>query len=330
LDGLISDTLCHGIRSIAAEQLPHGEIPNYRRLPNGSWEYCFSPLVSAYTYTALSCFDPSSSWFDLQALESSGATSMQTLGRMAMEIRRGIHRFLCWQQSVDATWQFFGQGSGLPADLDTTCCGSAIFLDRRQIEQFGGFRRTWSAISRFPLYGGIFDTPDSRGPEFDGALELRRIANANLLRCLSLAGVEHEELASALLQDFAGDESTGSSRIALLYVLGRAYRQGQVAMLAEISTRSTDEIKKMRSEKGDFGGPLSTAMALSAFVDFGATGDTQPLDLGLLAANIMAPHRARLEVFCDERCGSAALTTAISMQALSCAGALAIGGNSGS
>src|SRR5262249_9639882 len=158
-----------------------------------------------------------------------------------------IYKFLCWQQSVDATWRFFGQASGLPADLDTTCCASAIFLDRRQFEQSCGFRRTLPAISKFPSYGGAFASPDSRGPGFSCALSLRRIANANLLRSLSLAGMEHEALASAVLRDFTGDESTGDTRIALLYVLGRAYRQGQVAMLKEVSAQCIDEIEKIRT-----------------------------------------------------------------------------------
>jgi hypothetical protein len=327
LDSPIQDALWHGIRSIAAEQLPHGEIPNYRRLPNGCWEYCFSPLVSAYTYSALGCFDPSCKGFDLQSLEYSGATHMQALGRMAMEIRRGIYRFLCWQQSTRGTWRFFGQGSGLPADLDTTSCAAAIFLDRRGSEQSCGFRRTLEAFSSFPVRDGTLDSPNSRGPGFDGALELRRVANANTLRCFALAGLEYGALASKVLLDSVACISQSPMRLALLYALGRAYRQGQVTILGELAEQILREVSKPCAQGDQVGGPLSTALALSTLLDFGSTEAVLEVGINSLVRCIMAHHGARLEAFCDEQCGSPALTTAISMAALSRAATLPYGGN---
>jgi len=315
VERLIQDALWHGIRSIAAQQLPHGEIPNYRLLQNGTWEYCFSPLVSAYIYNALGCFDPSSSAFDLQSLESSGAMHMQRLGRMAMEIRRGLYRFLCWQQCSDATWRFFGLGSNLPADLDTSCCAAAIFLDRRRFEHSCGFRETLPALSTFPCRDGLFDSPDSRGSGFDGAPDLRRVANANLVRCFALAGREHEVLANALLEDFAAAEPPSPARFAFFYALGSAYRQGQVPVFGEIAGKICEEVLTYRASR-ELQAPLSTALAVGALLDFGPTELTQQIDISSLVRCIMAPHRARLEPFCDERCGSAALTTAISMSAL--------------
>jgi hypothetical protein len=312
----IPETLLHGIKSIAAEQLPHGEIPNYRRLSNGGWEYCFSPLVSAYIYNALGCFDPSSGSFDLQALESAGPTHMYTLGRMAMEIRRRIYRFLCWQQCMDGTWRFFGQGSGLPADLDTSCCASSIFLDRRSFDLSCGFGRTLAALSAFPFHDGSFDSPESRGASFAGCRDLRRVANANMVRCFGLAGLDHGMLAEGILRDFLGTKSEGRARLAWLYALGRAYRQGLVAVLGEIAEPISREMLQSGTAANEFGGPLSTALAFSALLDFGTPETVRQMDTDRLAHNILAAHRSRLETFCEERCGSAALTTAISISAL--------------
>lgn len=324
----IQDALWHGIRSIAAEQLPHGEIPNYRRLPEDRWEYCFSPLVSAYVYSALACFDPYSAAFDLQDLESCGAKYMQVMGRMAFNIRRDIYRFLCWQQSVNGAWGFFGQGSGLPPDLDTTSCAAVIFLDRRSSERSCGFHQTLPALSQFPLREGTFDSPDSRGPGFGNALELRRVANANLLRCLALAGTDCGALASAVRQDFLADTSPGGMKFALLYALGRAYRQGQVALLGECAGQVLEQLSSAGVHAGEFHGPLTTALAISALLDFGSLEIVREANIDSLVRCITTFYRSRLEVFCDERCGSAALTTAIAMSALSRAAALADGDNS--
>jgi hypothetical protein len=322
----IQDALWHGITSIAAEQLPHGEIPNYRRLPEDRWEYCFSLLVSAYVYSALGCFDPSSTAFDLQNLEACGAQQMQVVGRMAFRIRRGIYRFLCWQQSVDGTWGFFGQGSSLPPDLDTTSCAAVIFLDRRCSDRSCGLSETLAALSRFRLRDGTFDSPNSRGPGFAEPVRLRRVANANLLRCLALAGMDYEALAATIGQDLAMGNTQGGMRLALLYALGRAYRQGQVSLLGEIAWQVLEEMSAS-GVAAAFQGPLSAVLMLSARLDFGSPEIVREVDIDTLIQCIMTPHRSRLEAFCDERCGSPALTTAIAMSALSRAAGLADGGN---
>lgn len=324
---VIEDALWQAINSIAAEQLVHGEIPNYRRLPEGRWEYCFSPLVSAYVYSALGCFDPSSAAFDLQSLESCGAKRMQLLGRMAYKIRRGIYRFLCWQQSMKGTWGFFGQGSALPPDLDTTSCAAVIFLDRRSFERSCGFSQTLPALSNFPLRDGTFDSPDSRGSGFGEWLDLRRVANANLLRCFALAGVDYGALAHAVRQDFLSSTSQGGMRLAHLYALGRAYRQGQITSLEEIAGQVLEQTSNGGADALEFQGPLSTALSISARLDFGSPQTVREADIDSIVRCIMTPHRSRLEVFCDQRCGSAALTTAIAMSALSRAAALADGDN---
>lgn len=322
----IQDALWHGIKSIAAEQLPHGEIPNYRCLAENRWEYCFSPLISAYVYSALGCFDPSSAAFDLQNLECCGTKQMHAVGRMTFEIRRGIYRFLCWQQSVDGTWGFFGHGSGLPPDLDTTSCAAVIFLDRRSSDRSCGLSETLAALSRFQLRDGTFDSPNSRGPGFAEPVKLRRVANANLLRCFALAGMDYETLATTVGQDFVAGNSQGGVQLALLYALGRAYRQGQVTLLEEVSR----QVLKEMSTSGVAAvvqGPLSIALATSARLDFGSPQMVREVDIDSLVQCIMTPHRSRLEAFCEERCGSPALTTAIAMSALSRAAGLADGGN---
>src|SRR5258705_3506329 len=101
---------------LAGDQLANGEIPNYRQLLNGSWEYCFSPLMSAYVHDALGCFDPLSLWFDSMALDQVDAARRPILSRTVTKIRSRIRRFLAWQESVRGAWSIFGSGSGLSPD----------------------------------------------------------------------------------------------------------------------------------------------------------------------------------------------------------------------
>ena len=54
------------------EQLATGEVPNYRIFENGTCEYYFSPLVSAYVSDALAIFDPLSRWFDPSVTPGTG------------------------------------------------------------------------------------------------------------------------------------------------------------------------------------------------------------------------------------------------------------------
>src|SRR5438874_9937144 len=103
---LLVDGPSRALRSIEEEQLATGEVPNYRIFENGTCEYYFSPLVSAYVSDALAIFDPLSRWFDPLVVEQAGQSCRFEVSRTASRIRRRIHRFLAWQRSGDGAWRF--------------------------------------------------------------------------------------------------------------------------------------------------------------------------------------------------------------------------------
>src|ERR1700739_408245 len=120
IENAVRTALRAGLRLVEDELLPHGEIPNYRCRSSGSWEYCFSPLTSAYVHDALSCFDPLSEWFEPAALAQAGTRWQGPFSRAVVAIRRRIRRFLAWQEDCQGGWRFFGQSSSLPPDLEAT------------------------------------------------------------------------------------------------------------------------------------------------------------------------------------------------------------------
>ena len=307
---------------LAADQLANGEIPNYRQLPNGSWEYCFSPLVSAYVHDALGCFDPLSLWFDSMALDQLDAARRPILSRTVTKIRSRIRRFLAWQESVRGTWSFFGSGSALGPDIDTTACAAATLLDSPIVRRERDIERPARMLLRFREPSGWLENAGSRSGPDELAAIIRNVGTANALRYMALAGMETDGLEMVLREEF---DSGGRDRhrMAFLFALVRAFRAANLD-IETIAPAVTGETIEHYLPGSRFAGPLTTAMAMHVLLDLNYDGEALLLGRDALAGILAPTAGARMECLADPNCGSAALTTALAMTALARASAVCL------
>jgi hypothetical protein len=310
-----ADVLVPSLRSIENDQLTTGEIPNYRKLENGMWEYFFSPLVSAYVADALAVFDPFSHQFDPFLVEQTAGRRRLEVSGGAARIRRGIRRFLAWQQSADGAWRFLGRGSILPPDLDTTTCCALTLLDRIGAHQGARARQPDLALLRIGQTNASASRYGSREVVRMSDEIVDWIAIINLFRFTVLAGADAESLSAELERRCERHPMSSAPDIPVLYVLGLTWRQCGLAGFETVRSPYAKALAESQTPEGSFGGPAFTAMGLSALLDFGYEGPAIPSAVRWLQAS-MNSSPAPPEEFGDSRCGSPSLTTAIAISAL--------------
>lgn len=295
----ISDAFPQTLFSIEGAQLTTGEIPNYRKLANGTWEYLFSPLISAYVADALAIFDPLSRQFDPFLVEQAGGRWRVEVSRCAARIRRRIRRFLAWQQSADGAWRFLGRGSSLPPDPDTTACCAWVLLDRVGVNREGAPNRLEPASLRLCERDEVLDW----------------VAGINIFRLAVLTCGDGDSLGAQLLRR-CGQPGHVQIPIAVLYVLGTAWRQCGLPGFEPVRSSFVDALIRSQTPEGTFGGALATAMSLTALLDFGYAGPEIES-----AARWLLDHldssAGFTEEFCRPLCGSPLFTRAVAIAALS-------------
>jgi hypothetical protein len=306
------DLLRQGLRIIWDEQLSHGELPNYQCMPDESWQYCFSPLISTYIYDALSCFDPLSARFDAYAAEQSGRTRRLAFLQSVAYIRRRIRRFLAWQESSTGGWRFFGQGSGLPPDIDLTACAATAFVDPYTSPLSPATERRLNDLERFRTADGTFQSPGSRG-ETQPAPVLFWMSNCNALRFLALAGSHTAALEKAILNTLVSGTAAVGDALPLRYAAARAWRH---ARLQSLPTLASCLLPLMAPFQVGSRGPLSAALAVLVLLDLDAPADDIEAAVAPLLDWWDSPHSRKFETFCGSRCGSPALTAAFAMAAV--------------
>jgi hypothetical protein len=316
----VSPKLWRAIESIAQEQLLSGEIPNYRKLPNGTWEYCFSPAVSAYVHNSLAIFDPLSEFFNGWALEQAGERRME-LSRTVSRIRRNIRRFLAWQQAANGTWKFFGHASSLPPDVETTASCALALLDRPAPNRAAAQRSYSRPFLPFPRSDGLFTSPNSRGRgEADPILAC--IANFHIVRYQVLTGAAAEPLASRLCEAWPQLPHKQTTMPALVQAAARVCAYFQESSLRNILADGIVRLLAKQAADGAFGGPLSTALALSALLDAGYEGQAVALAVESILGWIDGPFASKVQEYCDVRCASPAFTTALAAASVARAGSM--------
>lgn len=303
---MLSSVMERGLQYLDEEQLPSGEMPNFRLLPNGSWEYCFSPLPTAYIHDALSCFDPLSIWFDNQAVDHVDGASRASFIRVVMRLRRRALRFLAWQQSADLSWRFYGSGSALAPDADLTAVAATALVEVRGRDRARDWSRQTARIRAFQGEDGLYG---------DSADALRLVASANVLRYYALTGEASESL-ERLLEDKLGQESSQTGRVDFLWTLARACRQGQLPLLARVQEQLLHRLLDRQDSSGGFGGPLSTALAMHALLDLEYEGPELRTGRDALLRRLDPVHGRRYEGFGHDGCGSSAWTTIAIITAL--------------
>ena len=177
-------------------QHPNGEMLSFRCDRDGNYTYVRSPFVSTFVHDALACLDPTSpGWLDYgldlfpRGLQGEVASSVT-------ELRRRIRGFLMWQQDAPGYWRFFGRGSGIDPDVNSTACASLALLEGHGVRSLLRWERQQALIASFRSADGPFFTflkPRRGGYGWlseDGmpVVGFDPVVNAEVLRYLSRIG----------------------------------------------------------------------------------------------------------------------------------------------
>ena len=250
--------------------------------------------------------------------------------RTVAELRQRIRSFLIWQQEAAGYWRFFGRGSGIDPDVNSTACASVALLEGHGVRSLTRWERQQSLILSFRSAAGPFFTflkPRRGGYGWLNeagvpVVGFDRVVNAEVLRYLCRvglgAGAEAAYLAEWLLDEATGTRADAGSAlypnpVAFGYVASRALEAPYVPLRRELTEALLALVLRLQAPDGGFGGPLSTAMGATALLAIGHRDEE-------LAAARLAVLRARgsggswpYEDFVVHGFGAPAWTTALSL-----------------
>jgi hypothetical protein len=149
-----------------------------------------------------------------------------------------------------------------------------------------------------------------------------RVVNAAVLGWLAAAGETDRpharQLAGQLLDEACGDDLQEGTALypnplSFVYHLGRAWAQGDLPGRGRLADAVVPALLPGQGRAGDFGGPLSTAMAATALLDLGYEGPERRRARQAILRG-MRPHGGwPYEDVVIHGFGSPAWTTALSM-----------------
>lgn len=331
----IGRMLTRGVATILQEQLPTGEIPTYR--PGGAiLEYCRSPFISTFVHDALGYFDMRSPWYLAHAVDLVPRHTQPWFSQVVAEVRRRIRAFLLWQEESDGTWRFFGRGSGIDPDADSTSCAAVALWEASAADLRDRWQRHFRALLCFRSEEGryfSYVTRDRRGYSWMDEMGrpligFDRVVNANVLRYVSLVGGQTDELITYLQDEIAAGEFEQGSHdypnpLCFFYAAARAWRQANLPGRDQLAASILPQVIRLQTDRGDFGGALSTALATVTLLDL-ATDSHPDSEAAAAIARSTAAIVERFqpwggwdyESFFIRDYGSVSLTTAMSMMAL--------------
>jgi hypothetical protein len=321
--------LVRGLDAIVRGQHPSGEMLSFRRDRHGNYTYVRSPFVSTFVHDTLGCLDPTSpDWLD-GGLDLFPTGLQGEVVQAIARLRQRIRGFLIWQQEAAGYWRFFGRGSGIDPDVDSTACASIALLEGHGVRSVRRWERQQALVGSFRSGDGPFFTflkPRRGGygwlsDEGLPVVGFDPVVNAEVLRFLSRLGAG-DAPAAQFLSGWLLERTTelaahaGSplypNPVCFGFALGRALEEfdapGGEALRTAVLART---LREQRPD-GGFGGPLSTAMGASTLLALGHRGEE-------LAAARLAVLRGRdasdawaYEDFVVHGFGSPAWSTALS------------------
>jgi hypothetical protein len=346
----LEPVLLAGLAFLTRRQLPTGEIPSYRLGPLGERSYLGSPLASALAHGALAALDPSAAACEPAALGLLPPALGQQAGTAAARIRRRIRAYLAWQEGADGRWSFFGRGSGLLPDAETTAAAAAALIEgslgpapslvgppagttaaatRRSRPE-----RSVAALARHRAPDGRFYTyfdPEGLDPEGRGFSSLGprgerrggfdRVVNAHVLRLLALAGEPAPEALAWLLAEAAsGAFEAGTpdhpNPLCFAHALARALAEGGLDDRGAGASALVPRLLARQRPEGGFGSPLGTALAATALLDLGYRGESLAGAARALLAAAGEDGAFPAEAYVAQGGGSESLTAALALGAL--------------
>jgi hypothetical protein len=281
--------MLHSLQAVRRLQHPSGEILSYRRDAAGNYVYYRSPMLSALVHDALGCFDPTSPWWFDGALELVPAQARRRFARSVMAVRRRIRGFLIWQQEAAGWWRFFGRGSGIDPDVTTTALAATALLESYGSQSLSRWEHQLAVVQSFRAPSGRYHTFQRPGHGGYGWMDdagrpvvgFDRVVNAAVLGWLAATGEANRpharQLAGQLLDEAAGGDLQNGTALypnplSFTYHLSRAWAQGDLPERRRLADALVPALLRRQEKAGDFGGPLSTAMAATALLELGYGG----------------------------------------------------------
>ena len=322
--------LMRGIQAIQAEQTKTGEIPSYRRMEDRTLSYARTLLISTFVDDALAEFDSRSRDLNTRLLDIIPRPYRHRFFSTVRQIRRGIRAFIAWQEEPIGTWRFFGRSSGIDPDACTIARAASVMLDQRgDSHSQPHWQKYVDSLARFRSDAGIYST--FLAPQGDGYGWLdakgRRvigydvIVNALVVDYLALLGEIQDETVAYLRRTFQeGEACQGTvnfpNPVSACYVLTRVWRRARLPGLDEMGETLARQLLARQQSDGGFGGPLSTAMALSALMELGHEGEASAAARAALVRSALQLGGWPCEDFVINGYGSPAWTTALALNAL--------------
>lgn len=298
----LGEVLVRSLTVLTRGQLLTGEMATYFRQPSGGLAYARSPLPSAYVHDALACFDPTSTFVETAVFDTLPPPSRGRFVRAIQHLRRRVREFLAWQEGNTGAWRFYGRGSGVPPDVDTTAAAATALLDGRRRT----LRRPWVR------HVGALAEIEAQRADLTG-----RAASANALRLLALVGEDVDSRVDALVRQAGEPLASGAGHyatpLATAYCTARAWTQAHLPRRDELEALLLPQVLALQEPGGGFGGPLSTALGLSALVDLGYRGPEVRRARAALLGLVGAWGGWAFEPFLPGGGGSLACSTALAM-----------------
>jgi hypothetical protein len=306
-----SAVLLHAAQAVSRGQLPTGEIATFFRVGRSGLEYMRSPLLSTLVHGALACFDPTSPWVETDIIDRLPPTSRAGLVRRVSQVRRGIRRFLAWEEHADGTWRFYGRGSEAQPDVALTAAAAAALLEAPR----RSFRRPWerhlTALRRLRAADG---TP--------GVHDLLQELRFRALTGDDVAGLLEDAQSLLARRNQESAERTPAEIVTEAYVAAGLWREACLPGRASLRQWLLPCLLAAQGADGSFGGPVLTAMALSALIDLEHVSVEAERTRNALVAMSLPGGGFGYEAFLARSGGSAAASSALALTALARSGSL--------
>ena len=279
-----------GLEAIIHGQHPSGEMLSFRRDRHGNYTYVRSPFVSTFVHDALACLDPTSpGWLD-GGPDLFPARLRDEVLRAITQLRRRIRGFLIWQQEAGGYWRFFGRGSGIDPDVNSTACASIALLEGHGVRSVRRWERQQSLVGSFrsedgpfftflkPRHGGYGWLSDEGLP----VVGFDPVVNAEVLRFLARFGAGDGSaarfLVAWLLERVSEPAAEAGSPLypnplCFDFALGRSLGEPDVPECGALRAAVLARTLRQQRPDGGFGGPLSTAMGASTLLALGHRGE---------------------------------------------------------
>jgi hypothetical protein len=296
-DAPIGRVLTRSLEIVRRGQMATGEVAGYYRRSD-SLAYLRSVLPSVFVHEALAFFDPTSPSVDTTVFDAILKQDRLRFLHTITRTRAKIRGYLCWDESSDGNWRFFGRAGGIPADADATASAATALLDARRTSTVPRWQRHVEALRKLPASEDL-------------------ATEANVIRFFAMVGEPIADRLGLLLEAIdAGllHPKKQANGWMPLYCVVRAWSSAHLPERERVRQKLLPIV--LEGSRDGFGGALSTALGLSLLIDLEHAGPEIDGTRARLLALRSETGVFSYEPFLPHAGGAAACSTAMAMAAL--------------